>query len=243
MFRFPVHCAVMGGNLAILKWLVDGHCCPIAVRRDQRSKHLVSVQTSEDRSLVDLAMTGKPKLDILRYLVMEKSLSVTDIKDSSLVPKALEALLRAGIPLVPTDNNNSRRTASPVEDGLVHIVADDDVDVEESLTTLDDAVRSFQSPCSLRTVRECSFNPIKAFAVSLSLSHTHTHTSRPISFCCCYATLSYLRHTQCIICCSQPMNSVLTPCGHQVCCEECGKSLQTCPVCKADCSVLRIFRM
>ena len=42
-------------------------------------------------------MTGKPKLEVLRYLVMEKNLSVMDTKDPSLAPRTLEALLRAGV--------------------------------------------------------------------------------------------------------------------------------------------------
>lgn len=131
--RFPVHCAVMGGNVDILKWLVDTQCCPIAVQRDGRGGKLMSVQTSSDRSLVDLAMTGKPKLDILRYLIMEKNMSVTDTKDANLAPKALEALLRAG---------GTGSAAAPSAEPLttVHIVEDG---TDGSLTTIEDAVSLF----------------------------------------------------------------------------------------------------
>jgi hypothetical protein len=38
------------------------------------------------------------------------------------------------------------------------------------------------------------------------------------------------------------MDCVLIPCGHQICCQHCGKHLNTCPLCKRNCSVLRIFR-
>lgn len=115
----------------ILKWLVDKHGCPIATKQDARTGRLQSVQTSAGRSLVDLAMTGKPKLAVLRYLVMEKNLSVLDTKDPSLAPRTLEALLRAGV---------SRETAEASVSGeVVHVI--DDL-TEHSGTTLDDAVRT-----------------------------------------------------------------------------------------------------
>uniref|UniRef100_A0A6U1PLW1 RING-type domain-containing protein n=1 Tax=Cyclophora tenuis TaxID=216820 RepID=A0A6U1PLW1_CYCTE len=180
---FPVHCAVMGGNLAILQWLVDTHCCPVAVRREARTGRMLSVQTSADRSLVDLAMTGKPKLDVLRYLVMEKNMSVMDTKDPNLAPKALEALLRVGVaPASATEPIQQQQHHQHQPVSAVHFIEDE---TEGSQTTIEDA---------------------------------------------------------CILCCEKPMDCVIIPCGHQVCCEECGKLVRKCPVCKVDCSVLRIFR-
>lgn len=92
---FPVHCCTLGGNLELLKWLVDKQLCPISVKRDNRTGKLLSVKTSNNRTLVDLAMTGKPKLDILMYLVV-KGLSINDVVDSTLTAKTLEALLKSG---------------------------------------------------------------------------------------------------------------------------------------------------
>eukprot|EP00540_Astrosyne_radiata_P018006 CAMPEP_0116868110 /NCGR_PEP_ID=MMETSP0418-20121206/27001_1 /TAXON_ID=1158023 /ORGANISM="Astrosyne radiata, Strain 13vi08-1A" /LENGTH=343 /DNA_ID=CAMNT_0004504017 /DNA_START=184 /DNA_END=1216 /DNA_ORIENTATION=+ len=120
---FPVHCAVMGGNLSILKWLVETHSCPIVVKSGRR---VGSVQTSEERSLVDLAMTGKPKLDILRYLIMEKNLSIKDTKDPNLAPKTLEVLLRAGVV-----------TSPPTTTHPIHMIEADTS--EASQTTIEDA--------------------------------------------------------------------------------------------------------
>jgi hypothetical protein len=86
---------VMGGNLQLVKWLVETHGCPISVKRDARSGVMLSVQTSANRSLIDLAMTGRPKIDILSYLV-QKGLSVTDNKDPNLAPKTLQTMMKAG---------------------------------------------------------------------------------------------------------------------------------------------------
>jgi hypothetical protein len=171
---FPVHCAVLGANVELVKWLVDKHGCPISIKQDPRTGRLQSLQTSAGRSLIDLAMTGRPKLAVLRYLVMEKNLSVMDTKDPTLAPRTLDALLRSGV---------SRESAeASVAGDVVHIIDDH---TEYSGTTLDDA---------------------------------------------------------CILCYERSMDCVLLPCGHQVCCQECGKNLTICPLCKVNCSVLRIFR-
>ena len=121
---------------------------------------------------MDLAMTGKPKLEILRYLVCTKNISLEDTKDSTLAARTLELLLRSGVTL-------DQITTAP--EGDVSLI-DDCLD---SLTTIEDA---------------------------------------------------------CIICCEREMDCVLIPCGHQVCCMNCGNQITTCPVCKVRCSVLRIFR-
>lgn len=85
----------MGGNVELVKWLVDKEDCPLSVRQDPKSGMLYSVQTSARRTLIDLAMTGKPKIDILSYLI-QKNLSVLDTKDPRLAPKTLQTLLGAG---------------------------------------------------------------------------------------------------------------------------------------------------
>lgn len=96
---FPIHCAVMGGSLDLVKWLVDVQLCPISVRIDPKTGSMLSVQTSAGRTLLDLAMTGlRPKLEILVFLI-RKGLTITDVKNSGLVPKTLEAILKAGYPL------------------------------------------------------------------------------------------------------------------------------------------------
>lgn len=85
----------MGGNLELFKWLVEVQGCPLSVRVDKKSGMLLSLQTSSSRTLIDLAMTGKPKIDILSYLV-KNNLSVLDTKDPRLAPETLQTLLGAG---------------------------------------------------------------------------------------------------------------------------------------------------
>ena len=80
-------------------------------------------------------MTGKPKLEVLRYLVMEKNLSVMDTKDPSLAPRTLEALLRAGV-------SRESAEASVATGEIVHVIqaSDDQASSFDGTNTLDDAV-------------------------------------------------------------------------------------------------------
>lgn len=91
---FPVHCCSLGGNVQLLKWLVDKQLCPLSVKRDSKTDMMLSVKTSSNRTLLDLAMTGKPKIYILRFL-FQKGLSITDLADPTLSGRTLEALLKA----------------------------------------------------------------------------------------------------------------------------------------------------
>jgi len=170
----------MGGSLELVRWLVEIHLCPLSVIRSPKGQ-LLSVQTSANRTLMDLAMAGKPKFEILRYLV-RKGLSIHDAKDSSLAPKTLEAMLKAG--LSPEPRNDPSNSAS----GIALI--------EEDVNMID-------------------------------ASYDDSTTMEDLCALCCEKTM-----TDC----------VLIPCGHQCCCAECGQQIKNCPICKVDCSVLRVFR-
>jgi type II secretory pathway pseudopilin PulG len=223
---FPIHCAVMGGSLEVVKWLVDVQLVPIvgtastsssssnatnhhhysgfgvftarqqqqqqSQQQQQQQQHqLQSVQTSASRTLLDLAMTGRPKVEILMYLIAEKGLRINDVKDPKLAPKTLETLMKSSSSsssgLMVVGNNNNKNNGAP-GGGTVHVVLDNGNEQEDSVmsnTSIEDA---------------------------------------------------------CHICFERQMDCVLIPCGHQVCCVECGHQVRCCPICKVDCSVLRIFR-
>jgi hypothetical protein len=119
----------MGGNLELVKWLVEVQDCPISVILDPKSGILLSLQTSSSRTLIDLAMTGKPKIDILSYLV-RKNLSVLDTKDPSLAPKTLQTLMGAGFRFEMKEKDGDIESIQFVEAS------------DASLATLEDAVSS-----------------------------------------------------------------------------------------------------
>lgn len=162
---FPLHCAVLGRNLDIVKWLVDSYGCPLFKKRNSASDMLQSIQTSKSRTLLDIAMTGRPKIDILAYLV-SKNMDVSDTKDPCMASRFLQTLLSPGNELLNTPGNPNSCCDS-------------------SVSTVEDA---------------------------------------------------------CIFCYEREFDCVFVPCGHQVCCLDCGKHLTECPMCKQTCNVLKIFK-
>lgn len=165
---YPIQCAIMGGNLDLVKWLVEAHGCPLSAKPSAQSGILQSVQTSKSRTLIDLAMAEPPKIDILAYL-LSKNLSVSDTNDSALFTKTLQ-------------------------------------------TTM--------------TLMSAGNEPLGL---------------RGFSNNCCDASVATVED-DCIICCEQQMNFVLYPCGHQVCCSDCGNRLSECPLCRKTCKVMRIYK-
>jgi len=92
---YPVHCAVQGGNLNIVRWLLDEHFCPIKlVKKSSKSSGDIAIVTSKGRSVLNIAMSSL-KVDIIRYLVVEKGTPVYETKDLQLSLRALEAVLLA----------------------------------------------------------------------------------------------------------------------------------------------------
>jgi hypothetical protein len=99
---YPVHCAVLGGNLSLLKWLIDENCCPLRSIRVGRGGSKATndiytpILTSFKRSLLHIALS-KNCIDILRYLVVEKNMplraEMRDIPIETLVEN-LDTVLR-----------------------------------------------------------------------------------------------------------------------------------------------------
>jgi hypothetical protein len=87
---YPVHCAVLGNNCELLRFLVDEQCCPIkSVHVNQgkggRQSH-TPIVTSRGRSLLGIAMEQE-NMEIIQYLIVEKSV------DSSAEPVLTRELL------------------------------------------------------------------------------------------------------------------------------------------------------
>jgi hypothetical protein len=79
---------VLGGNLGLLKWLVDEHCCPLRSIRISHGKEKDSsgsytpILTSKGRSLLGIALSNR-NIGIVRYLVAEKRMLLSAEKGLS----------------------------------------------------------------------------------------------------------------------------------------------------------------
>jgi len=125
-------------------------------------------------------------VDILKYLI-QKGLSIDDVKDSALAPKTLEAVMKADA------------AGGAVADALVHREGNRANEVEYM-------------------IREINVIEPEGSIASSTLDDP------------------------CKLCCEKVMDCVLVPCGHQMCCADCGMQLSQCPICKVQCTVLRIYR-
>lgn len=88
LFYLSLQCAVLGGNLHLLRWLVDEHCCPLRSIRISNGKQKDSsgsytpILTSKGRSLLGIALANR-HIGILRYLVVEKRMLLSAEKGLS----------------------------------------------------------------------------------------------------------------------------------------------------------------
>ena len=98
---YPIHCAVEGGNIDIVRWLMEDHFCPIKViglgssKKPKRGGSAdIPILTSKSRSVLSIAM-GRLHVDILRYLVVDNGVSIYESKDLKESLRALETVLLA----------------------------------------------------------------------------------------------------------------------------------------------------
>jgi hypothetical protein len=98
---YPIHCGVEGGNIHVVRWLMEDHFCPIKVIRMGSGKKPkrggsadLPILTSKSRSVLGIAM-GCLHVDILRYLVVDCGVSIYESKDLKGSLRALEAVLLA----------------------------------------------------------------------------------------------------------------------------------------------------
>lgn len=110
---YPIHCAVEGGNIDIVRWLMEDHFCPVRLIRPgsaKRSKKAGSpdfpILTSKNRSVLSISMESL-HVEILRYLAVENGVSIYETKDLMAALRALEAVLLVlpgGLGLHPCDD-------------------------------------------------------------------------------------------------------------------------------------------
>lgn len=72
---YPIHMAIRGGNLYLVRWLLLDHYCPLYLAGKNRQRSLLL--TSKGRSPIDMAM-DQPRLDVLKFLVCNQGLNLLE---------------------------------------------------------------------------------------------------------------------------------------------------------------------
>mmetsp|Transcript_20809 Transcript_20809/g.51598 ORF Transcript_20809/g.51598 Transcript_20809/m.51598 type:complete len:749 (-) Transcript_20809:211-2457(-) len=209
---YPIHCAVEGGNLSIVRWLMEDHFCPVKVIRtgggSKKSKkggdQDYPILTSKSRSVLTIAMDNV-HVHVLRYLVVDNGFSIYESKDLKGSLRALEAVLAA----LPSGMGEYR------SDGFSHRW--DDAVYEEGLSVASSLGADGTFPGS-----EYDESSISRLSFRSSVNHNDADA--------------------CIICCENKIDCVITPCGHQVNCLSCSKNLKACPVCNNRGEFIKVYR-
>ena len=198
---FPIHCAAEGGNLDVLRWLLDDHNCPYKIipsNRSTKSRNSpgVPILTSKGRSMLSIAVDGI-KVDVMHYLVAECGISVYECSDIKSALRALEATLVC----LPPIRDSGRLQLDEIPD----------------FTRWDKA--------SFDELSEPSTLGLEGPPVHDSRA---TGGGRPSSV---RTRGSHKGGELCFLCAERNVDRLAMACGHQSCCKECSSTLVSCPVC------------
>jgi len=213
---YPVHCAILGESISLLKWLVDTHCCPLRSIRisgqdENSSGSFTPILTSRGRSLLSIAME-KENMEILRYLTVEKSMQLANEKGLkvynliNMLDKALRVSAYSSSSAEENDNNHESQTQE----------------------LLNDPGATQLTPFSASTEQHIISDEALAYQIAEEQRRESTSEGSV--------------EDECIICFTNSINCVITPCGHQICCMQCSKYISRCPVCGVDCSFIQVFK-
>uniref|UniRef100_A0A7S1BQP3 RING-type domain-containing protein n=1 Tax=Corethron hystrix TaxID=216773 RepID=A0A7S1BQP3_9STRA len=215
---YPIHCSVISGNVELTRWLIEQHRTPIySSKGDGKTAKVSPLLTGKGQSLVYIAALNR-NAEMLRYLVVERGISLKSIKCVTTALAALSSVLRH----VP--NENSLQNSNPDEDGYIpHI----------SSETSCASIATTGSTLSANNVRG-NFDVIE--------SAVEMNTKDDISSQQLETQVEENDTEECIICFDKKIDCVMVPCGHQICCFNCASATTCCPICKANCTVIKIYR-
>jgi hypothetical protein len=101
---YPIHLAVMGGNLLLVKWLASHRYCPIRVpilKRGSKQKEGLLL-TSKGRSPLAVALAYQ-KVDIIHYLITEMNMSFLEEDDLATATNFLAVNFMNTLHMLPQD--------------------------------------------------------------------------------------------------------------------------------------------
>ena len=198
--QYPIHCAILGENLNLIKWLVDVKCVPLhksSKKKKCKVPHDGTLTTSRGKTILELAIASR-NIDVVRYLVCDKNISILSYKDLGTALITLEAALKR-ITLLSGGTGGAGSTemngadASSNQIAPVEALADDrgenrasDAEMGGRGRVLSDSIRSEEDT---NTCIICCNNPIDC--VTIPCGH---------SLCCLKCSTEL---TDCPLCCTK----------------------------------------
>ena len=251
-----LQCAVLGGSLELLKWLIEEHCCPLrsirisSGRQRDAAGTYTPILTSKGRSLLGIALENR-NIDIVHYLVVKKRMS----KYCNFVLQSRPcSFLTILYPVITAEKGVSNEILTQNLDLVLRVLPDnafqrqhtshaDDIPVPVDRTS----VRSSSAGSENHGIQAEDDNVITATSLSDARDETgasQDEVNATNTFCPFHQIVGDLPllPLQCIICFSNPINCVATPCGHQICCLDCSRNISRCPVCAVECTFMRVYR-
>jgi len=217
---YPIHCAVIGGNVEVVKWLIEQHRTPIySSKGDAKAGKVSPLLTSKGQSLVYIAALNRNP-EMLRYLIVERGVSLKSIKCLTTALAALNAVLH----YMPRDNESLSVNSDFGEDEMGALIphVSSDLSISSSMTT--------GSTISMNNARG-NFDVIEC-AVERDITNNFETKQQA----------EENESEECVICFDRQIDCVMVPCGHQICCFQCASMTTNCPICKAKCTVIKIYR-
>ena len=232
---YPIHAAVLGRNFKLVKWLIEIECCPIHITPTSNTRYLNQhlLVTSNGRSVIDIAMDNHD-IDILRYLVVERSAAVFGYRNMHTALRTLDMVIRRLPRSTDQSNNNTLMNIPESSVAKHHPVNPTAPPIND--TSINHYQNSTSTYYAYDNGDEASLGDDAVSQIILNFYESFLNESANIS------TSNIVIAFQCIICYDERIDCVLTPCGHQICCIKCSSSLSNCPVCNTSCSYIRTYR-
>ena len=231
---YPIHACAQGGNINLMKWLIEARYVSFYFVKD-RVQH--TIKTTSGRSTLEIATLYKC-LGIIRYLIVEKGADVKGIKSAVDLQGVVDLLIR-NFP-VAQDGNLAMDSSSGLGLGGVASGAAATFHHQPGQNNNMNSQNFMAPPATSGLPRQqlllssASLGPSLASASTMSSSTTGGATAQGI--------YDDDDDDECVICCDNQIDCVLTPCGHQVCCKQCGDAIKECPICRGPCATMKIFK-
>ena len=234
---YPIHACAQGGNIALMKWLIEARYVSFYFLKNRVQ---YTINTASGRTALEVATLYK-RLEIIRYLIVEKGADIKGIKSAVDLQGVMDLLIR-NLP-VSSDGRLAMNISSGLGIGGFASPANTNFHHQPGQNNNTNSQNFMGPPATSGLPRQQVLlssasmgQPLASSASTMSNSSTITPGATA------QGMYDDDDDNECVICCDNQIDCVLTPCGHQVCCKLCGDAIKECPICRGPCSTMKIFK-